>query len=194
MFNIEWGKIMNENLTKVKINRNEGIIELEGSEEFVQNNIDGFKDFIYKSVSEPTKEEKLTTGITKKSDNGVIKQSKSSVVDNVPPEEFDIRGNETAPSFRNFLDDIKPSNSAADLIAVTGFYFKQHLNKEEFSEGNVMYVYGIAGAKRPKKVHQTFHDTKSRKQWIKQGSASDKWILTHIGEDYILHDISKSKN
>ncbi len=182
---------MNENLTKAKINLNDGTIELEGSEEFVQKNLDSFKDHISKKISTPPKEVKLTNDITKKSDNGITKQSKSSVVDNVPPEEFEIRGNVTVPSFRNFLDDKKPSNSAPDMISITGFYFKQHLNKEEFSEGNVMYVYGIAGLKRPKKVHQVFLNTKSRNQWIKQGSASDKWILTHIGEDYVLHDLPK---
>jgi hypothetical protein len=142
---------MNENLTKVKINLNEGAIELEGSEEFVQKNLDGFKDFISKPLNAPNKEIKLTVDETKKSNNGIIKQSKYSVVDTVPPEEFDIRGNDTEPSFRDFLNDKKLSNSFSKLVVATGFYLKCYLNKEEFSEGNVMYASPIAEVRRPKK-------------------------------------------
>lgn len=184
---------MNENLTKAKINLNDGAIELEGSEEFVQKNLDSFKDFISKPVNEPTKEMKLTVGETKKSNNGVIKQSKYSVVDTVPPEEFDIRGNDTVPSFRDFLNDKKLSNSFSKLIIVTGFYLKHYLNKEEFSEGNVMYASPIAELKRPKKIHHSFSDLKTKTQWIKQGNSKDKWILTHIGEDYVLHKLPNIK-
>lgn len=180
---------MNENLTKAKINLKEGIIELEGSEEFVQKNLDGFKDYISKPMDDLLNENAKTL-------NGSTRQSKSTVrptVDTVVPDEFDIRGNDTIPSFRKFVDEKKPDGSAPDMIAVTGFYFKQYLKKEEFSEGNVMYAYGIAGAKRPRKVHQAFHDTKTRKQWIRQGSTPDKWVLTHIGEDHILLDLPKVK-
>lgn len=208
---------MNENLTKAKINLKDGTIELEGSEEFIQKNLDSFKYHISKpaddlpiedtkTFNESTIQAKSTVeaktpndstieskpAVEAKTPNGSTRQPKSTV-DNVVPEEFDSRGNDTIPSFRNFVDEKKPDGSAPDMIAVTGFYFNQYLKKEEFSEGNVMYAYGIAGAKRPRKVHQAFHDTKTRKQWIRQGSTSDKWILTHIGEDYVLHDLPKTK-
>lgn len=182
---------MNENLTKAKINLNNGAIELEGSEEFVQKNLDSFKDFISKPANAPTKEVKIAKVETRKSENDAIKQSKSSPVDNVPPEEFDIRGSDNVPSFRDFLGDKKLSNSFHNMIVMTGFYLKNYLNKDEFSEGTVMYACPIAEVERPKRVHQSFIDVKNKKQWVKQGSSTDKWILTHIGEDYVLHKLPK---
>lgn len=183
---------MNENLTKAKINLNEGTIELEGSEEFVQKNLDGFKDFISKPLNAPAKGVKSITDVTIQSKNNVTKQSKSSSVVNVTPEEFDIRGNDTIPSFKKFLEEKKPSDSAPEMIAVTGFYLKHYLKKEEFSEGNIMYAYVAAGVKRPMKVHQAFIDTKNNKHWILQGSDKDKWILNQLGEDYVLHELPKT--
>lgn len=194
------GDIMDSS-TKAKISLNGGTIELEGSEEFVQKNLDSLKNFIYKPISISTTETKNNSpailqsnsdGI-KQSNGGTKKQSRPSVVTIVRPEEFEISGNGNIPPFKAFLDGKKPSNSAPEMITVTGFYLQHYLKKEEFSEGHVMSAYIMAGITRPKKPHQVFINAKNRTQWIKQGSSTDKWILTPFGEDHVRNDLPKKK-
>ncbi len=191
---------MNENLTKAKVNLNGGTIELEGSEEFVQKNLDGFRDFIFQPIKTSSKVE--TNGVeikqssdieTKQSNNGVKKQNKSSRLENVSPEDFEISCDGVIP-FKDFFNDKKPSRTAPEMIAVTGFYLKHYLKKEEFSEGNVMYAYLAVELKRPVRVHKAFQDTKDRRHWITRGSSVGKWILSPIGEDYVLRDLPRTKN
>ncbi|MDD5473841.1 MAG: hypothetical protein PHU34_06795 [Candidatus Methanoperedens sp.] len=190
---------MNDNLTKAKINLNEGTIELEGAEGFVQKNLDVFKDFISQPIKTSSKEVEANDAEikqsndfkTKQSNNG-IKKYKPSRLDNVSPEEFDISCDGVIP-FKDFFNDKKPSRTAPEMIAVTGFYLKHYLKKEEFSEGNVMYAYVAVGVKRPVRVHKAFQDTKDRLHWVTKGSSVGKWILSQIGEDYVLHDLPNTK-
>jgi len=176
--------------TKVRIDLKQGIIELEGSETFVQKNLDEFKSLIKQQPIEgisPTRAAKKKEAIEKPA-----KKPKKRLPKTVESEEFAVRG-EGIPSLKEFFQEKNP-DSNLEINAVLGYYIQNYAKRPEISEGNYAYGYKAIGKKRPKFLHQSIIDTKNKKGWIKEGSSTDTWKLTSAGEDYVMYELPLKKD
>jgi hypothetical protein len=181
---------------KAKINLIEGIVELEGSEEFVKKYLDEFKQMLKMSpIQTQTLQSQKYIPNTKnnfytKKKEGSKSQNKSFI--KMPePIEFDIKknGNEK-PSLIEFIGQKNPQ-SHKEIITCIAFYLKRYLNISEFDEGHISYAYLVIKRKRPEAFHQAFIDTKNTTRWIMSGEGATKWSLYSIGEDYVEHDLPR---
>lgn len=181
---------MTEN-TKVRINLNEGIIELEGSEEFVSKYLDEYKNKIFKESSHFDKPSEDM--INQRKSNLINKEriktdqtdgNRKKFPKKVEIEAFDTKGNQSKgiPTLQSFVEEKKPTVSSFDRITVFGYYITNILKQDEFSEGNIEFAYKVLGLSgRPKHLHQAFLDTKCRKGWVEQGNTANHWTISRLG-------------
>lgn len=186
-----------ENNTKAKINLHEGIIELEGNEDFVAKYLDLFSSKINLSVS--SLDSKSTKSLKVKEEKPKKKQSvtndnstkKVRTPQKIDVEEFDIRGNsKDIPSLKDYLAEKKPGSNHSEKILVIGHYITNFLKCEEFSEGNIEFAYKVLKmTPRPKHLHQSHLDAKNKKFWLDAGSDSSHWKLSRVGEMHVEDDM-----
>ncbi|HAY34162.1 MAG TPA: hypothetical protein DCY06_08490 [Bacteroidetes bacterium] len=184
--------------TKAKINLKEGLIELEGSEEFVSKYIDIFRSQI-NITSQDGKKEKDSSNKKERNEKekepskGKRKGPKKIIV-----EEFKVEADKTKkiPSFKEFLSDKKITDkSSSKFILAVGYYITKIRGEQEFSEGNIEFAYKILDStKRPTHLHQTIINQKNSKSWFEDGSVSDKWELSRVGEIYIEKSFKSEDN
>ncbi|MFA7708451.1 MAG: hypothetical protein WCX73_05870 [Candidatus Pacearchaeota archaeon] len=182
-------------LTKAKINLHEGFIELEGTEEFVQRNINSFKDLtknIDSIKSTPNKNPIQKEILINQSD----KIKKPSLPNKeIKEEPFSIQSESNIPALKEYIKSKAPFSNW-EKIVVIGDYIIDSLKKDFFTEGQISYAFKNMGFQRPKAFHQMFLDIKnSKKAWITPGIEKDSWKLTALGEDFVRLELpSKDSN
>lgn len=186
--------------TKAKIDLKAGVIELEGSEEFVRLHLEKFSSLIHvaaphRSISEPspstsrspehptpetnTRRPRAKTPALTKTSKGPTKTKR------IEPARFDIHKSESTVSLEDFLKEKKPK-STGDVIAVIGYYLTQMKGEPSFSEGNIDYVYRTLQLKgRPKHLHQIIINNKNQKDLFEPAEEDGTWTLTRAGEIYV---------
>jgi hypothetical protein len=180
------------NTAKAKINLNEGVIELEGTEEFVRAYLDEFKE-LFKKPSAPMDgsqrlEYEATPTTPKKANSKKSGGSKKSAP-KVTAERFDIHGNENIPSLQTFFDEKKPGKANGDIIAVIGCYITEKLGNETFTEGQVEYAYKMLNISRPNHLRQIMVNTKNSKDYFEQNEEGGGWKLTRTGEIFVSEQL-----
>lgn len=186
--------------TKAKIDLKAGVIELEGSEEFVRLHLEKFSSLIHvavphRSISEqgvsapPSPEHSLPGANTRRpraKKPAPAKTSKGPTkTKRIEPTRFDIHKSGSTASLEDFLKEKKPK-SAGDVIAVIGYYLTQMKGASSFSEGNIDYAYRTLQLKgRPKHLHQIIINNKNQKDLFEQAGEDGTWTLTRAGEIYV---------
>ena len=180
--------IMNE-ITKAKLSLNGSFIELEGSEDFVQKNLNEFKEKIFRgsvALPSPTPVNSNTKPPQKKAPAKVF-------VKNPEPVPFNAKedASKSKPSLRKFIKDKNPQSNK-EMLASIALYLKKYIGLQEFNEGHVSYAYLDLKIKRPAAFHQLFIDTKNQYRWIIPGdNGPDTWKLYQIGEDFVEGDLPR---
>jgi len=178
--------------TKAKIDLRTGVIELEGSEEFVSKYLDEFKRHFEGApiLRETDKEKSTAKAGTRKKPHQPTPSGEHKKVGpkKIEVEEFEIKGNSKAkiPSLKDFLEEKKAIESSPKTILAVGYYVTQMLKKEEFSEGNIEFAYralGLTG--RPAHLHQTIINKKNKAVWFETGSDSTHWKVGRVGQLYV---------
>jgi hypothetical protein len=182
---------------KAKINLKDGLIELEGSEEFVSKHLEHFRELVqaYKKDSsdkgeednEETEDEIEDKKSKKKANKKDSKGSKPVKAKTIEPEKFDYTKDGSIISLQEFWEQKKPGKGTGNIIAVVGYYIQKIRKKAEFTEGNVDFAYRVLNLKRrPKHLHQIFINNKNQKDLFEEIEGKEgTWKLTRGGEIFV---------
>jgi len=178
-------------LAKAKINLNEGVIELEGPEDFVRAYLDEFKE-LFKKPFVPVCDHPQTVAETPTNPKNTSHKKSGGSKKSAPKvtaERFDIHGNDKIPSLQSFFDEKNPGKANGDIIAVIGCYITELLGNETFSEGQVEYAYKMLKISRPNHLHQIMVNTKNSKDYFVQDEEGAGWKLTRAGEIFVSQQL-----
>lgn len=193
-------------VTKAKINLREGLIELEGSEQFVGNYLNEFKELLQvdenprlskaelvetvDSVQEP-----MTESLPKKKVSTKKSTSTKKTAPKVSIERFDIHGNDSTPSLQQFMDEKKPGAKNGNLIVVIGYYLTELLGSDNFTLGQIEYAYKMLSLKRPGHLRQIMINEKNERDLF-EIDADDKnqWHLTRSGEIFVSDQLPANES
>lgn len=185
--------------TKAKINIIEGTVELEGSEEFVKQYLDEFKELLERPaeekrlvISEKKEDVEREKRPVKKPVKGRSTSTKRSTA-KVSAERFDIYGEGDVPSLEAYIDEKKPGTGNGNIIAVIGHYITEKLGEDSFSEGQVEYAYKMLRIKRPNHLRQIMINEKNKRDLFEPNAEdSTKWHLTRSGEIFVSDTLPES--
>lgn len=177
--------------TKAKINLREQIIELEGSEEFVQKYLDQFSALLKPSreVNPPQTPQVDPPKAATKSHPAASKPNPpkgKAKAKSITVEKFDIHAGTDCPSLEDFFKEKNPGESAGDRIAVMAYYITIHKKQPSFSEGNVEHAYRMLNLKgRPTHLRQVIINNKNQRDLFEQHEDGVTWKLTRSGEIFV---------
>ncbi len=183
-------------ITRAKINFNEGILELEGKEDFVRSYLDEFKGLLtLPSMVTPKKiKQPMPSNTELKPTKSKVKKTSKRTMTKITPERFDIHGNEKIPSLKQFMEQKKPSKKNGDIILVIGYYITHILGNEKFSEGQVEYAYKMLELSRPNHLHQIMINEKNKTDNIElDPDQSDCWKLTRSGDIFVSEKLPQKQ-
>lgn len=186
-------------ITKIRIDLTQGIVEAEGSEEFVRSIYDDFRSSLKdssklqtlqpedKSIKNIPSKMKKNSGGTKTKKSGAGRGSPSIVKD------LDLSGKGKKQSLRDFYNKFKPaSNFEKKLIFV--YYLNQELGIAGVTVDHVFTCYrDIPGIKAPAALQQSLWDTTSHRGWLDTSSSEDIKV-TIPGINYLEHDMPKASS
>jgi hypothetical protein len=192
--------------TKVKINLKDGLIELEGSEQFVGQYLDEFKillSSVYAKSTDPGEDDvdiDMKNSLeeqpleSKRKSPAKKAQSGKKVAPKVAAERFDIHGSDTILSLQDFMDEKKPGAKNGNLIVVIGYYITEILGSKGFNLGHIEYAYKMLSLKRPGHLRQIMINEKNDRDLFEL-DAEDKnmWNLTRSGEIFVSEQLPVSE-
>ena len=178
--------------TKAKINLREQIIELEGSEEFVQKYLDQFSALLKPSGETNNLPQTPQVGNSKALTQSKPAGSKANPAKGkaksktITVAKFDIHAGTDCPSLEDFFKEKNPGESAGDRIAVIGYYVTIHKKQPSFSEGHVEYAYRMLGLKgRPTHLRQIIINNKNQRDLFEEHEDGIARKLTRSGEIFV---------
>jgi len=182
--------------TKIKIDLSQGIIEAEGSEQFVMKIYSEFKERLASEKKHLKKPEKIKRAdpAAKPEKQATKKKRKAALV--APTHQMlndlDLSGGKDNVSLRDFYDQYK-AKSYLEKNLTFCYYLEHIINISPLTADHVFTCYRTLNIKAPKALHQSLKDTSRYKGWLDTSSLED--IKTPIaGMNYIEHDMSKAES
>ncbi len=188
--------------TKIHINLKQGILEAEGSEDFVEKIYRDFKDNISLNMEAAETEHEIVIPrsktkvkeATKKPATNKPKAQKAkggSTSDPSIVKDLDLTGGSKSESLRDFCAKyVIKTNLERNLVFT--YYLANVLNLEGFGMSHVFTCYrNIPGTKIPGNLKQSLYDTSS-KGWIAVKSIDDDITVPVMGINHIEHDLAKA--
>ena len=196
---------------KFKIDVRQGVVELEGSETFVDKHLDKFEE-IFTSAIKETMTQGVIHSITdddvstlqqnsepksnvsklelaKANNNGnkhITKQSS-----NLPPIPVDLKANLKKVGLREFYAEKNPSNHYEKTVVFV--YYLTKINKQtEVKYGEILSCYEEVDEKKPS-ITDIIKNTIRYKGWLEPGSSKFITRLTISGENFVKFDLPQQK-
>jgi hypothetical protein len=190
-------------ITKIHINLKQGIIEAEGSEEFVERIYKDFRENVTSKVDlEHDVDETKGSGVKDKPTNPASAaapkkqsaqkpKSKGGAVEASLVKDLDLTGGGTSESLRDFCAKyVIKTNLERNLVFT--YYLANVLNLKEFGINHLFTCYrNIPGTKLPGNLKQSIYDTSS-KGWIAVKSIDNDISVPVMGINHIEHDLPKA--
>jgi hypothetical protein len=205
--------------TKFKIDVKQGVVELEGSENFVDKHLDKFEE-IFKSAIKQTMAQGIIHSLTddnvpalqqqnseKKLGISKLELVKANTNTNnnnnnnnrhatkqspsLPPIPVDLKANVNKVGLREFYAEKKPANHYEKTVVFV--YYLTKINKEtEVKYGEILSCYEEVDEKKPS-ITDIIKNSVRYKGWLEQGSGKFITRLTISGENFVKFDLPQQK-
>jgi hypothetical protein len=208
--------VLDRTEAKFKIDVKQGVVELEGSETFVDKHLDKFEE-IFTSAIKQTMTQGIIHSIT--DDNVPALQQNSEPKSNVsklelakansnsnsnsnnkhatkqspnlPPIPVDLKANVKKVGLREFYTEKNPSNHYENTVVFV--YYLTKINKQtEVKYGEILSCYEEVGEKKPS-ITDIIKNTIRYKGWLEPGSSKFITRLTISGENFVKFDLPQQK-
>lgn len=186
--------------TKLRIDLKQGVLEVEGTDQFVREIYSDFKDRInsssqHQSHTKPSTEGKSTvkqsnTGEPSAKKSAGKKRNSTSGTQPTIVKDLDLSGNDKGiERLKGFYASFKiSSNLERNLVFL--YYLQQKLEVSPLKPDHVFTCYRDVGVKVPTALVQSLRDTASRRGWIDTNNTNDLKVTT-FGINYLEHDLKK---
>lgn len=183
---------MSDIIHKTKITTSLGTFEFEGSQEFIEKQIEKFVEIAKQSPATPsvpvdqgssshsTQEESSS----KKTSVRKIATEQPQMIPNLITDKAKI------DDLRSFYAAKHPENHI-DNFAIFALWLKNNADLPEVSISEMWTLYKILGIKAPKVLIQVFRDGKSKKAYFEAATMAGKYYLTPFGETFVEHDLPR---
>lgn len=178
--------------TKIRVDLSQGIIEAEGSEDFVREVYSDFRDRIQARVHPIAEGRPLEVKTTPPAKKPRAKPAKTSQPTPAIVKDLDLTAKGDVPGLREFYQQFNPkTNFERNLIFV--YYLKQIRSMPGITVNHVFTCYrDIPDLKVPGALHDSLWDTSRRRGWLDTSSSEDI-KLTIAGINYLEHDLRRSQ-
>ncbi|HYZ51792.1 MAG TPA: hypothetical protein VE593_12960 [Nitrososphaeraceae archaeon] len=205
---------MSSSNAKFKININEGIIEIEGNQLFVDKHLERLEGILKEAVHqamltrvnqnelaknsyipsqqdgiEDDKNSNRTSMKVPSKLSSVKHQSKASPT--VFPIPVDLKANEGKVGLREFYSQKMPLNHY-EKTAVFVYYLTKFNNQTEIKFGEIMSCYEEVNEKKPS-ITDIVKNSIRYKGWLEQGTNKFSTRLTVSGENFVKFDLPQKK-
>jgi len=194
---------------KFKINVKEGIVELEGKENFVDKHLDKFEE-IFKSAIRETMSQGIEYNLATNDASALPRQDIEKSFDisrpelskahnnnkhatklSLPPIPVDLKANENKIGLREFYAEKKPINHY-EKTAVFVYYITKVNKQAEIKYGEILSCYEEVGEKKPS-ITDIIKNSIRYKGWLEWGYDKFTTRLTISGENFVKFDLPKQK-
>jgi hypothetical protein len=181
--------------TRLKIDLNQGILEVEGTEAFVKLIYEEYKSGIFATIAikrteYSNKRISPISTLALEGDN-VRRRPKKKFTSYSIIKNLDLSGNKNRQSLRDFFKLKSPSTNM-EKNAVFIYYLQKIALIEGITQDHVYSCYKDVSVKIPQALDQSFIDTAHHKGWIDTSTMTDLKVTTP-GENFVEHDLPKKK-
>jgi hypothetical protein len=205
--------VLDRTEAKFKIDVKQGVVELEGSETFVDKHLDKFEE-IFTSAIKQTMTQGVIHSITdddvsalqqnsepksnvsklelaKANNNNNNNKHATKQSPNLPPIPVDLKANVKKVGLREFYTEKNPSNHYENTVVFV--YYLTKINKQtEVKYGEILSCYEEVGEKKPS-ITDIIKNTIRYKGWLEPGSSKFITRLTISGENFVKFDLPQQK-
>ena len=194
---------------KFKINVKEGIVELEGKENFVDKHLDKFEEIFKSAIREtmsqgieynlatndasalPHQDIEKSFDISRPELSKAHNNNKHATKLSLPPIPVDLKANENKIGLREFYAEKKPINHY-EKTAVFVYYITKVNKQAEIKYGEILSCYEEIGEKKPS-ITDIIKNSIRYKGWLEWGYDKFTTRLTISGENFVKFDLPKQK-
>jgi hypothetical protein len=180
---------------KLRIDLSQGILEVEGSEKFVSEVYQDFKEnlsrkFQVKSVTPPPPSHQNIP--TEKSTGQSRKKHKVSSGIKMPSlvKDLDLLGKDKGESLKTFISSYVAPKSAMEWNVLFVYYLQKILGIPAVGIDHIYTCYKHLNEKPPNNLYQSLIDTAHRKGSINTDSV-DSITVTMVGENLVEHEMPR---
>ena len=180
--------------TRLRISINEGLLEVEGREEFARQIYEDFK--VYAAKGRPLghdakMEGQSSSGAIKSEVSSQSRRQKSSTGDPHFDKVLDLAARNGNPSLCDYFAKFTPkSHSERNLIFV--HYLQNIVGLDSISVDHVYTCYREVQASAPESFRQSLIDTNNKKGWLNTESL-DEIEVTIAGQNHLEHKMPKAE-
>lgn len=187
-------------MTKLKIDLQNGLLEVEGEESFVKEIYQDFKDRIRTQETPPSPDKKDTRefhhdepnkNASVKKNNGAKSGSKRKESYQIV-KDIDLSAKSGKEALKKFYEKKSPS-TAMQKNAVFVYYLERVAGVQSIGVNHIYTCYKDVNEKVPGALRQSLLDTSFKKGWIDTKSMENITVTTH-GENLVEHSLPEQKS
>lgn len=185
-------------MTKLRIDFQTGILEVEGEETFVKMVYQDYKDkfTVISTPQEIPDKNKVKIQSQLTNDSSLDEGKKTTKLKNKTKESFsivkdlDLSSKGGKQNLRDFYKEKSPV-SAMENNAVFVYYLQKIAGVKNITPNHIYSCYKDVKVSVPTALRQSLKDTAHRKGWVDTASFEDIIIVTP-GENFVEHDLPKA--
>lgn len=176
---------------KAKITTQRGTFEFEGSQEFIEKQIEriiGLEDAI--PFVPPAQPSNSISGIKTPKQRSAGSAQKKAVSEQPKILTSLVVERDHIVGLKKIHADKQPANHV-ETFAVLTYWLKTTLGLQDASIDEIWTLYKLLQIKPPRHVMQTFRDGKSKRSFFEASGESGRYYLTSVGESFVEYDLPK---